>query len=297
MSANNMKKLDLTCWVCKSGNMTLFKPNNIKETLNSNSFSITDSNYGITGQLHQCANCGFIQCSDLHDFAAYYREMEDEEYELGRKVRGIQAHKLLELLHLFQKRGRLLDIGAGTGILLEQALSMGYEAEGVEPSQWSQKKALEYGLNVHLGIYPHPSITNNFDLVTIVDVIEHVPNPVELLINIAAQLDEKGFGLVVTPDRGALIPRIMGLRWWHYRIAHIGYFTRNNFLLALDRAGLEPVKIGRPNWYFSAGYLLERLYQYLPRYIRIPFPKSLFKITIPLNLGDSLYIVFKKKVV
>jgi hypothetical protein len=129
----------------------------------------------------------------------------------------------------------------------------------------------------------------------LVDVIEHVPNPVELLTHVALQLNENGLGLVVTPDRGTLIPRIMGWKWWHYRIAHIGYFTRGNLLLALDRAGLEPVKIGRPGWYFSAGYLLERVYRYFPSILRIPFPDSLNRIVIPLNLGDSIYILFKKK--
>ncbi len=275
--------------------MTFVKPSNITETLNSSSFAITDSNYGSTGRLYRCEGCGFIQCSELSDVASYYQDLEDKQYELGRKERGIQARKLLELLRPLQGSGRLLDIGSGTGILLEQALSMGYDAEGVEPSCWAQKKSTEYGLKVHLGTYPHPDIKNTFDLVTLVDVIEHVPNPVELLAHVALQLDENGFGLVVTPDRGTLIPRIMGWKWWHYRIAHIGYFTRRNLLLALDRAGLEPVKIGRPSWYFSAGYLLERIYRYLPSILRIPFPDSLDRIVVSLNLGDSIYILFKKK--
>lgn len=148
---------------------------------------------------------------------------------------------------------------------------------------------------MHHGTYPHPDIKDGIDLVTLIDVIEHVPNPIEILAHVAGQLNGNGFGLVVTPDRGALIPRIMGWKWWHYRIAHIGYFTRKNILLALDRAGLEPVKIGRPSWYFNAGYLLERAYQYLPRFLRIPIPSFFYKITVPLNFGDSLYIIFMKK--
>lgn len=140
-----MKKNESYCWVCNSNDMTLVKPSNIKKTLNSSAFAITDSNYGITGQLHQCGQCGFIQCSDLYDVATYYRDLEDEQYELGRKERKIQARHLLELLLPFRPNGRLLDIGAGTGILLEQAVLMGFDAEGVEPSSWLQKKHRNMG--------------------------------------------------------------------------------------------------------------------------------------------------------
>ena len=131
-------------------------------------------------------------------------------------------------------------------------------------------------------------------MVTLVDVIEHVSKPVELLSNAQVEISHQGVGLVVTPDLNSLVASLMGWRWWHFRIAHIGYFNKSTLLLALKRVGLKPIRIGRPSWYFSADYLLERVNQYLPRYLRLPVLRFSKRLTIPLNLRDSLFVVFRK---
>src|SRR5258708_36021842 len=104
----------------------------------------------------------------------------------------------------FKPGGRLLDIGAGTGVLLEEAARMGYDAQGVEPSAWMCARCKEKGLRIHRGVFPHPSVTGSYDVVTLVDVLEHVPNPVGLLREIAQVLNPQGVAVVVTPDLGSL---------------------------------------------------------------------------------------------
>ena len=227
---------------------------------------------------------------------SFYENMQDEQYEVGREQRGIQARKLLELAQPYCPSGRLLDIGAGSGILVEQALALEYKAEGVEPSRWLWERAISYGLKVHLGAYPHPDVCDDIDMVTLVDVIEHVPNPVDLLVRVRNQMSDRGVGLIVTPDLSSLAARLMGWRWWHFRVAHIGYFNKSTLLLALKRAELEPIRIGRPGWYFPADYLLERINEYLPSYLHLPIFRMLGRITIPLNLRDSLFVVFRKNI-
>lgn len=54
-------------------------------------FKITDANYGQTGDIFQCVQCGFRQCTALVGMLNYYREMEDEEYEETRVGRAVQA--------------------------------------------------------------------------------------------------------------------------------------------------------------------------------------------------------------
>ena len=46
-----------------------------------------------------------------------------------------------------------------------------------------------------------------------------------------------GIGMMVTPDINSFFARIMGKKWWHYRVAHIGYFNRKSLNILLDRAG------------------------------------------------------------
>lgn len=283
-----------SCWVCGAASWKFLKSSDVGPDLSSHQFAITDSAYGTTGALNQCRECGFIQSSDLHDVQGFYEQLEDPDYVAGHKERALQAQKLLKLVARVRPGGRLVDIGAGSGILVEQALLQGYDATGVEPSTWLYEQGRSRSLPLHLGTFPHPDIPPGIDVVTLVDVIEHVSDPVGLLREIQEQLADDGVGLVVTPDVSSIAAKLLGKRWWHYRIAHIGYFNQQTLVRALRRAGLEPVQVGRPSWYFSLPYLAERIQAYLP--FRIPVPKqSVFdQWTVPLNLRDSLFVIFRK---
>lgn len=285
----------LRCWVCESEKIKLVKRSNIRGKLNSEAFAITDSHYGTTGAIYRCQNCGFLQCSDLENVLSFYEELQDTSYEDSRAERSLQAKKLLKIVQKYKATGRLLDIGAGSGILVEQAIKKGYLAEGIEPSKWLQDKAQEYGLPVHLGTFPNPSLTGHYDVVTLIDVIEHVSNPVNLLLNICNVINEESIVAVVTPDLGSLMPRILRWKWWHFRIAHIGYFNKKTLGIACDKAGFQLINMHRPSWYFPADYLWERINSYLPRFIRVPAPSFLKRITIPLNLGDSMLGIYQLK--
>jgi SAM-dependent methyltransferase len=129
----------------------------------------------------------------------------------------------------------------------------------------------------------------------LVDVIEHITDPAVLLSEIHKALDDDGIFTLVTPDVRSLAARMLGFRWWHYRIAHIGYFNRKNLGLLLEKTGFEIVKIKRPSWYFTLRYLGVRFLSFLPKFIRFPLPKFLDKITIPVNLRDSLLVLCRKK--
>lgn len=283
------------CWVCGSQSLHFFKASDIDTELTSQSFAITDSDYGRTGELYKCSECGFIQCTDIQNALSFYETLEDTEYEAGRAERALQARKLLEIVLSEKPRGRLVDIGAGSGILVEQARLLGYEAEGVEPSRWLQQQAASRGLPVHLGVFPHAAIERGIDVVTLVDVIEHVSNPVTILRQMCESMADNGIGLVVTPDVGSLAARLLGKRWWHFRFAHIGYFDKKTLLSALRHAGLESIHIGRPTWYFPGDYLLKRVNHYLPTFLQFPVPSFWSKVAIPLNLRDSLYVLFRKR--
>ena len=293
-SQNGQRDHTPICWICGSSGLDLTKTSDISGALTPDAFAITDSDYGKTTELYKCTSCGFIQSSEASDVLSYYKELKDAEYEAGRKERGIQANKLLNTITGSKPYGRLVDIGAGSGILVEEAIKLGYKAEGVEPSIWLQNRAAERNIPVHLGVFPHPDVAGNIDVISIVDVIEHVNDPVGLLTDIRKGLSDSGIGLVVTPDVGSFAAHLLGKRWWHYRIAHIGYFNRKTLFLALERAGLDVVCAGRPCWYFTLSYLLERANHYLPSFLRLPDVAILSRMTIPLNLRDSLYVVFRK---
>jgi 2-polyprenyl-3-methyl-5-hydroxy-6-metoxy-1,4-benzoquinol methylase len=286
---------NLKCWVCDGSDFTLLKKSDATDQLRSSNFAITNFEYGKTGELQRCNTCGFIQCSDLNRVVNFYEDLEDQEYEKTRHERKLQEKRLVEWFSRFKPEGRLLDIGAGSGIMVEAALEKGFRAEGIEPSRWLQGNAQKLGLPVYQGVFPHPEARGHYDIITFVDVIEHVTFPGKLLAEINKALEDEGILVLVTPDVRSIAARILGYKWWHYRFAHIGYFNRKNLTMLLQKANFEVISITRPSWYFTLHYLGTRFLSFLPKFMHFSLPKFFEKITIPVNLRDSFLIICNKK--
>jgi SAM-dependent methyltransferase len=256
-------QIDKPCVLCETRPLTLVKPGNLPEKLDPEHFAVTDYRYGVTAAIHRCAGCGLLQCADFGDPQPFYDALEDPGYEASRPTRALQLRKVLESVRSLKPAGRLMDIGAASGILVEQALALGYDAAGVEPSAAFVAAARQRQLPVHRGLFPHPDLPGPFDLVMLVDVIEHVADPVGLLRAAVAALAADGLGMVITPDVDSLAARLMGWRWWHYRIAHVLCQPPHPARRA-GKAGGAQVRISRPSWYFAGDYLWDRLMSYLP---------------------------------
>ncbi|MTH98448.1 class I SAM-dependent methyltransferase [Roseibium sp. RKSG952] len=285
-----------TCWLCGQHTLVTVRESSLPQDISKDNFKISNSDYGVTASIDRCSNCGFHQCTDMMDVLQFYEDMDDPGYEETREQRALQERALLKCLPqpTASKPLRLLDVGAGSGILVEEALEMGFDAIGVEPSQSLQETANDLGIPVLKGVLPHPEISGKFDLITIVDVIEHVPDPVGLIATAAELLSENGTLIVVTPDRLSLVARLMGRRWWHYRVAHIGYFDPKTLNFALERANLRQTEFRRPTWYFPINYLVERTLSYFPKWMRFKFPDFIGQLVVPLNLRDSMIVGAQK---
>jgi len=282
------------CWICGGAHLVLVKHSDLPAGLSAKEFRITNSAYGQTGDIFRCRECGFHQCSNMRAVLAYYEDMTDDSYESTRAERALQERALLLGIGDIKGGGRLLDVGAGSGILVEQALALGYDAVGVEPSKSLHQGAAALKLPVRLGILPHAEVCGPFDVVTCVDVIEHVPNPLDLLREIFTVMSDDGIAVIVTPDRKSLAAKLMGWRWWHYRIAHIGYFDQDTLARAISASGLTIIRIERPSWYFPADYIFDRLMRYFPKVLRLGAPRFLRKVVVPLNLRDSITVICRR---
>lgn len=285
----------MNCPVCRKSDLKPYRAGVSRDKLSADNFKITDSSYGETLSLWRCVSCGYIFASETN-LTDFYCELEDEEYYATWDSRRLQMEKLLKKIKQWQPKGKLLDIGAGCGIMLDVAQSAGYESVGIEPSSWLVSKARERGLTVFEGVLPHPKLPmHDFDVVCLIDIIEHVNKPVDLLREVWGRLTPDGIGILVTPNVSSLASRIMGRRWWHFRIAHVGYFNRDNLKLALEEAGLEIITVMSSPWYFPLSYLLTRGLKYLPKVLRFTPPEFCKRIILPLNLYDSITVFFKRR--
>jgi SAM-dependent methyltransferase len=177
--------------------------------------------------------------------------------------------------------------------MVEVAIEMGYLSEGVEPSLWLSNIAQERGLPVYTGVLPSDLIQGKFDAITLFDVIEHVTDPIELIRNASSYLKSEGILFIVTPDVNSITAKLLKSKWWHFRIAHVGYFSNRSLNLLMEKCGFSRVKGYRPNWYFPTYYIFKRLTKYFPILARISLPKVITDTTLRVNFFDSIAVIYK----
>ena len=291
------------CWVCNSDETEVWKKG-VNRPLRPEDLRITDSRYGTTLSLRRCRACGFVFAdAGVDDLVALYRQLADPAYLESGDTRALQMDWLLShILERHPSLRRVLDVGAGIGLLVEAARRRGLNAVGLEPSHALAAHAAAAGIPVVEGVLPHPELSSRtFDLVTLVDVIEHVSDPVALLQRCAAQVAAGGILVVVTPDVRSVPARLMGRRWWHYRLAHIGYFSRRSLAVAAAGAGLSLEETFSVRWFFRLRYLAERAGRYLPvgsvnrAADRLGPLRRLYERTIAFNLHDSVGVVLRRR--
>ena len=104
--------------------------------------------------------------------------------------------------YLVPERLRLLDIGTNMGFFLRKCVEAGYAAEGVEPSPSLSKIAREqFGLTITNSYFEAAGFAKgSFDVITMIDVFEHVTNPIELLGTARQVLADDGVLAIKVPN-------------------------------------------------------------------------------------------------
>jgi len=227
----------------------------------------------------RCARCGLGRVDPLPleaDLAAMY----DESYHTPGAFAGI-AHQrgIGGQLHLYDRpggrqaslrwhgqrlarieragfinatsrptRGRLLDVGCGAGYFLDAARAAGWQVAGVELSEAAAAAARsDLGLDVFTGALVEAGFpTNDFDLITMFEVLEHMRDPGAALSEAFRLLRPGGLLAVEVPNdmdayRAALA--CADQRWWVIPPVHIYYFNASSLSRWLLMSGFEPVHL------------------------------------------------------
>jgi len=113
---------------------------------------------------------------------------------------------------------RILDIGCGFGESLGYHKNRGCDVFGVETDENVRLVADKFGCTFHSGFFdPDNYQAGYFDYVTLDQVIEHFPNPVDTMSGAARLLKKGGVAVVCTPHSGGWGAKTFGKRWvnWH----------------------------------------------------------------------------------
>ncbi|MEK7543787.1 MAG: class I SAM-dependent methyltransferase [Patescibacteria group bacterium] len=122
--------------------------------------------------------------------------------------------KLLGFVHRYAPQGTLLDIGAGVGLLLDTARTMGYEIIGFEPSKASVKAAKKYfGITLIPREFLPGALKRTVDVIVINHVLEHLTNPQEVISLSAKALTDTGTLVVGAPNFNCFMRWIKRGKW------------------------------------------------------------------------------------
>jgi 2-polyprenyl-3-methyl-5-hydroxy-6-metoxy-1,4-benzoquinol methylase len=193
--------------------------------------------------LYRCVDCGTVNQPGLPpgtELQDLYRVVHDERYLPEERGRRRTAGRLLDLLSAQVPHGHLLQVGCGYGLLLDEARRRGYEVDGVEVSVEAARHAQEVlGLPVReMAIEDVELVDGCYDGILLVDVIEHLDDPIGVLERLLAVLAPGGALLIVTPDPASFVARVAGRRWWCYVPAHRCLIPRRTLRRLLRERGL-----------------------------------------------------------
>ena len=207
--------------------------------------------------------------------------------------------KLIEKYSL--GHGRWLDVGAATGFFLSIVQRFGFEPSGVEMSAYAAGVARDKGFSVITGTSAQVPDEPKYDVVSMIDVIEHVSDPRAEILRVRELLKDGGLFFLDTQDTGSLYARIMGRRW-HLIVPpeHVNYFSRKNLSLLLTQCGFDVLELTTIGKRFSLPYIFSMLYKWQKLSLWLSLAQIcergwLAKIYLPINLRDTMSLVARKR--
>ncbi len=197
-------------------------------------------------------------------------------------------------------RRSVFEVGCATGFFLKLANDHGWQAEGIDISAYAVKKAIEKGAIASVNTLENYHASKKFDAIVMQDVIEHVKDPVSLLNKSRELLNDNGVIAITTPDSGSLWARVWG-KYWHAFVPpqHLYYFNSRNLKSLLQKSGFEVVYSKHHGKWFTIPYIMRLFYSWtgLNFFLKLAnFSSKTFlkKISLPLNVYDTTYMIAKK---
>ena len=207
--------------------------------------------------LVRCHNCGLIyqdpqptkdELVDFYPADNYELYSVDISAETNHSTRLSRQHGMnrrrQRIEKHYGKKGSVLDIGCATGTFLKNMQDNGWQAVGIELNAVASDYARStLNLEVHTGMLEDITFPDdNFDVVTLWDVFEHVINPKATLNEIRRILKPNGMVVIATPNPKSLEAKLFGPHWCGWdRPRHLHLTTPDVLSLYLHEAGFTNI--------------------------------------------------------
>jgi len=262
-------------------------------------------------QLVECSQCSLVYTTprlDSEGLKALYQEQYWQsacardygylDYLKDKDLYFRSFRKRLQNVLVHRTSGRLLDVGCAAGFFLHTAREAGFDYHGIDVAAPMVKYAREeLGLqNITEGTLESAGFPDAyFDIVTLWDVVEHLPDPISVLRESHRVLKPDGILVLETQNVQSRIARLMGRRWHHFKmLEHLYHFNPETCTRMLSTAGFDvlrwtPRKAGK---YLSMDFIIERTGRINPLLPYLFSPLKLFRrSSVYVNLLDEMVFI------
>lgn len=167
------------------------------------------------------------------------RSLFEKAYHL---IKGIALKNKLKLINAQSPKGKLLDIGAGTGDFLVVAKNDGWQTTGIEPSAKAKAIAVNKGVTFSESLSALES--NSFDVITMWHVLEHVPNLEEYISELKRLIKPNGTIVIAVPNFKSFDANYYGKYWAAFDVPrHIWHFSKITIDKLFSEKGMKLVEV------------------------------------------------------
>ncbi len=217
---------------------------------------------GKVSRVYHCGSCGFMFARPvlLDDIRA--RQMDsigDAEFFQNAVLKKLHEHLIIRreiqaVARLLQRDVfTMLDVGCGTGWTSSIWKKAGIDVTGLEPSITRGSIAQErYGLRIIPSYIEEVITEEQFDVVVMRHVVEHLADPLPVLNKVRSLLKDDGLLVMIVPNINCIGRYIFGSKWTWVLPWHCNFFNPEALFRLAERAGFTPMKSYQtpsPLWY------------------------------------------------
>uniref|UniRef100_UPI004048BCC0 class I SAM-dependent methyltransferase n=1 Tax=Polynucleobacter sp. TaxID=2029855 RepID=UPI004048BCC0 len=204
-----------------------------------------------------CESCGVGGTAPEPDATLDHYIDSDRPEIINVSVKKMMKREIAGMMNEYQKINgeypkSLLDVGCGNGLFLLVASEMGLTTLGIEPSTSMCSNAAKKGVQVISCGLEEYTRYDQFDLVVLNSVIEHLPEPRKVMKLLADRIGDKTMLCLQQAVFDGLIPRALKSTWYGWAPAeHYWHFSEKSFKNFTETFQLRVVKARRSNLYYQ----------------------------------------------